>query len=205
MISIALWLALAIPAEEPARICYSKSFPGSQPPYVAICVDESGRGEYREQDDDDPLVFQMSGTEAREIFALAAKLDHFRRPLEARTKVAFTGHKTFRYERGAARHEVKFNFSADPDARALWDWFERITESAQLLQRLERTARYDRLGVNQALLELEMAWDRKRLVAPRQFVPVLERIVAGQAYMHIARERAARLLEALRAGDSTGP
>ncbi|MGC8794867.1 MAG: hypothetical protein ACP5U2_15920, partial [Bryobacteraceae bacterium] len=120
-------------------------------------------------------------------------------------KLAFTGTKTFRYERGDERNEVKFNFSTNPDARSLWNWFERITESAQLLQRLERTARYDRLGVNQALLELEIAWDRKRLVAPQQFVAVLERISRNQAYMNIARERAARLLELFRAAASSRP
>lgn len=205
MILLGLWLALAGAADEPARIFYSKSFPGSHPPYVAIDVDETGRGEYREQDEEEPLVFQMSEAEAREIFALAARLDYFRRPLETRAKVAFTGTKTFRYQRGTQRHEVQFNFSMDPDARSLWDWFERISESVQLLQRLQRAARYDRLGVNQALLQLEIAWDRRRLVAPQQFVPVLERIAGNQVYMHIARERAARLLEAFRAGASTAP
>jgi hypothetical protein len=196
------WLAAAA---DPARIAYTKSFPGSNPPYVAIQLDENGRGEYREKDDEDPLLFQLSEKETREIFALVEKLDRFRRPLEAPGKVAFTGWKTFRYERGNERHETKFNFSQDADARALWDWFERITESALLLQRLERAARYDRLGVNQALLELEMAWDRKRLVAPQQFLPVLERIARNQAYMHIARERASRLLEAFRASSTSGP
>ncbi|MGB9605071.1 MAG: hypothetical protein ACPL88_04245, partial [Bryobacteraceae bacterium] len=165
----------------------------------------TGRAEYREQDDEDPLVFQLSEAETREIFALADRLDRFRKPLEAPGKVAFTGTKTFRYERGDERNEVKFNFSTNPDARSLWNWFERITESAQLLQRLERTARYDRLGVNQALLELEIAWDRKRLVAPQQFVAVLERISRNQAYMNIARERAARLLELFRAAASSRP
>jgi hypothetical protein len=39
------------------------------------------------------------------------------------------------------------------------------------MQRLERAARYDRLGVNQAVLELrDAAYDRKRLVAPQQFL-----------------------------------
>jgi len=196
------WLAAAA---DPARISYTKSFPGSNPPYVAIQLDETGRGEYREKDDEDPLLFQLGEQETRQIFALVDKLDRFRRPLEASAKVAFTGWKTFRYERDGERHEVKFNFSADADARALWDWFERITESALLLQRLERAARYDRLGVNQALLELEIAWDRKRLVAPQQFVPVLERIVRNQAYMHIARERASRLLDLFRTGSSSEP
>jgi len=200
-----LAIASLATAVDPARIGYTKSFPGSHPPYVAIQLDETGRGEYREEDDEDPLLFQLSEKETREIFALAEKLDRFRRPLEAPAKVAFTGWKTFRYERGSERHEVKFNFSTEAEARALWDWFERITESALLLQRLERAARYDRLGVNQALLELEIAWDRKRLVSTQQFVPVLERIARNPAYMHIARERAARLLEAFRAGSTSEP
>lgn len=201
-----LLAALAYAADPPARILYSKSFPGSTPPFVAVTLDETGRAEYREApDDDSPLVVELTESETREIFALAEKLDNFRRPLEAKLKVAFTGTKTFRYERGSVRQEVKFNYSTDPDARALWDWFERITETAQLFLQLERAAKHDRLGVNQAVLQLEVAYDRKRLVAPRQFVKLLERIAAGEAYMHMARERAARLAETFRAGAASGP
>lgn len=193
-------------AEPPARIVYSKSFPGSTPPFVSVTLEESGRTEYREAaEDDSPLVFQLGESETRDIFALAAKLDHFRRPLEANVKVAFTGTKTFRYERGGVRQEAKFNYSTDPDARTLWDWFERITETAQLFLQLERAAKHDRLGVNQAVLQLEVAYDRKRLVAPQQFVKLLERIASNEAYMHIARERAARLAETFRSGASSGP
>ncbi len=203
------WLlaALWVWADEgPARIWYSKSFPGSSPAYVAISVDEKGRGEYREApDEENPLTFQLSEAETREIFSLAEKLDFFRRPLETNLKVAFTGQKTFRYQRGALNNEVRFNYSTDPDARALWDFFERITETEQLLLRLERAARYDRLGVNQALLQLEVAHDRNRLVAREQFLKVLDRIAKSASYINMARERAARLAEAFRAGASTGP
>lgn len=197
---------LVLAAEDPARISYSKSFPGSTPPFVAISVEETGRAEYREApEEEDPLVFQLSPAETREIFALAEKLDFFRRPLEARIKVAFTGTKTLRYQRGALRHEVSFNYSNDPDARALWDWFERITETEQLLLRLQRAARHDRLGVNRLILELEAAHDRNRLVAREQFLPVLEKIVRSEAYLHMARERAARLLETFRRAEGNTP
>ena len=204
-----VWLlaALLAPAsEDPARIVYSKEFPGSTPAFVAITLEQSGRGEYREApDDDSPVAFQLSEAETREIFALAEKLDYFQRPLEAKLKVAFTGTKTFRYERGSLRRQAQFNYSTDPDARLLWDWFERIAESEQLLIKLERAARHDRLGVNQAVLELEAAYDRKRLVAPQQFLKLLERIAGNEAYLHMARERAARLAEAFRAADSAKP
>ncbi len=197
---------LAAAEQDPARIWYSKSFPGSSPPFVAIMVDEKGRGEYREApDEENPLKFQLGEAETREIFSLVEKLDYFRRPLEGNLKVAFTGTKTFRYERGSRRHEVQFNYSTDPDARALWDFFERITETEKLLLQLERAARYDRLGVNQVILQLEVAHDRNRLVARDQFVALLERIAKNESYVNMARERAARLAEVFRGGASSGP
>ncbi len=202
---LSLLAATALAADLP-KIFYSKSFPGSAPPFVAVTVDKNGRGEYREApDDDSPLVFQLTADETGKIFALAGKLDRFKRPLEANLKVANTGIKTFRYQHGAENHEVKFNYSTDADARLLWDWFERIAETEQHLIRLERVAKYDRLGVNDAILMLQVAHERKRLVAPQQFLPLLERIAKNGSYVHMARERAASLVEAFRAGNATQP
>ena len=47
------------------------------------------------------------------------------------------GMKTFRYEADGHSGEVKFNYSEDPDARALTDWFERIAETERSLIELE--------------------------------------------------------------------
>ena len=69
-------------------------------------------------DDDQPLKFQLAESDANEIFGLADKLGRFNHPLEAPVKVAFMGMKTFRFENGAEKNEVKFNFSEDPDAQA---------------------------------------------------------------------------------------
>ncbi len=76
------------------------------------------------------------------------------------------GLKTFRFEDGAEKHEVQFNYSQDADAQALLDWFERITETEQHFINLDRTVHYDKLGVNDVLLQLQITWDHKRLVAP---------------------------------------
>jgi hypothetical protein len=201
------WLltASAVFAADLPRITYSKSFPGSTPAYVAIIIDKSGRAEYREApDDNDPLLFQLAEKEAGEIFGLAEKLGRFTRPLEANLKVANTGLKTFRYESGQEKQEVKFNYSMDPDARLLWDWFERITESEQHFINLQRAARYDKLGVHKALLLLEASRDRNRLVAAQQFLPLLDRIVKNESYLHMARVRAANLADSFRASPGTG-
>lgn len=181
------------------KITYSKSFPHSVPEYVEISVDKEGRADYKEAPDDaSPLTFQLNGKETAEVFDLAEKLDRFTRPLESNLKVAFTGAKTFRWEDGAGKHEVKFNYSQDPAAQQIWDWFERVTESELCLVGLERAVKFDKLGVNQALLSLDISWERNRLIAATQFLPLLDRIVKNESYLHMARERAANIADVIR-------
>lgn len=198
--AVALLAAVAAGAAEGPRIVYSKSFPGSSPAFVEIRVEREGNCEYREApDEDNPIKFRLAGPEVGAIFALADRLDRFRRPLESNLKVAMMGIKTFRFEEGATRNEVKFNYSLDADAHALADWFERMVETEQHLIHLERTARFDKLGVYRVILNLETSHDRKRLVAPDQFLPLLDRIAKNESYVHMARERAAVLAETFRA------
>ncbi len=182
------------------RLTFSKSFPGSAPAYLEIALDRSGNASYKEAaDDDQPLRFQVPESDVAVIFGLADKLGHFNHPLESSLKVAFMGTKTFRFEAGAEKQEVKFNYSEDPDAQALLDWFERIAETEQHVINLERAVKYDKLGVNDALLLMQISFDHKRLVAPQQLLPLLDRVVKNDSYMHMARERAAGLAEAIRA------
>jgi hypothetical protein len=183
-----------------ARLFFSKSFPGSMPAFVAITVEQSGAGTYKEAaDDDSPLKFQLSAADTTEMFALADKLDHFKRPLESPLKVAQMGMKTFRFEEGDKKTEVKFNFSEDVDARLLADWFERISETGQNYYALERAVKYDKLGVNQALLQFNIAMDKKRVVSPQIFLPMLDRVAKNATFMNMARTRAANLADSIRA------
>lgn len=194
-----LLAAMIVSAADLPKIVFSKSFPRSRPEYFAIAVDKQGRAEYKEAvDDENPLVFNLNPTETGEIFALSEKLGYFSRPLESGLKVAMTGIKTFRYENGDEKKEVKFNYSQDAEAQKLLDWFERIAESEQHYINLERAAKFDKLGVNQALLYIQISRDRGRLVAAEQFLPLLDRIAKNETYMHMARERAASIADAIR-------
>lgn len=197
-----LWLAataaLAFAADVP-RVTYTKSFPGSEPAYMGVTVAKDGATTYRESKDEDPETFQLEPDMAQAIFDLADKLDHFKRPLESGLKVAKTGDKTFRWENGADSSEVKFNYSLDENARQLQDWFERISESERAMMNLRRAIRFDKLGVNDAVLRVDTAWSQKRLVGREQFLPLLDRIAKNESFVNIARERAARLADSLRA------
>ena len=101
-------------AGDDARLFYSRSFPGSAPPYFQVTLNQNGDAEYREApDEDNPLKFRIGEADTHEVFGLAEKLDYFKHPLESPLKVAFMGAKTFRYESGDSKNEVKFNFSED--------------------------------------------------------------------------------------------
>jgi hypothetical protein len=194
-----LLLAATAFAGDGPKIQYSKYFKGSVPEYVGITLERSGQVTYKESADDDrPLQFQLTPAQTAEIFDLADKLDRFKRPLESPAKVANMGMKTFIYEDGSAKNEVKFNFTEDANARVLNDWFERITESEQNYYNLERTVKFDHLGVNEVLLQIQIALEKNRLIAPQQFLPLLDRVSKNENYMHMSRERAAKLAEVFR-------
>ncbi len=181
------------------RLFLSKRFPHSNPEYAELRIERDGRVEYRETPDEEPLHVKLTREQADAVFDLAEKCDRFRKPLESELKVARMGEKLFRWEDGDEKHEVKFNYTIDPVGQALLDWYEKIVESEMYLIDLERTARYDVLGVNQSLLQLEAGYDKKRLVSVEQYLPMLDRIAKNDKYMNMARERAARLAEMLRA------
>jgi len=193
---LGLGVVWALGAEAPARVVFTKSFPGSTPAWFSITVDQTGAAEYREDPkDDSPITFHMNDADTGQIFELAAKLEYFKRKLESPAKVARMGDKTLHYEKGGETGETTFNFTEDPDGRIITDWFERISETERHLMELERVVKYDKLGVNDAILQLEITMDRKRLVAPEQVLPMLNRVIKNESFMHQARERAANLVD----------
>ena len=200
LLAAILYAAFAFAAEPGGpKIHYTKSFPGSVPPFVSIELLKTGEGVYKEAaDDEDPVSFKLTAEDTGEIFALAEKLDRFKKPLESNLKVANMGIKTFRFEDGATKNEVTYNYSIDVDAQALQDWFERMTETQRLFFDLERTARFDRLGVNKTIIQIEAAYMRKRLVGLERFLPLLDKVAKNDVYLHMARERAASLAGAIR-------
>lgn len=192
------WVLLAVANfsfAAPAKLTFTKSFPASLPPYTYVSVDRTGSAEYKESPtDDQSLKIHLEESTTAALFALADRLGNFKSPLESGLKVANTGKKTFRYENESGdKSEQTFNYSLDPAAQELWDKFENIASSERAYLDLEGKMRYDKLGVNDALAEIESLWNHKQLAAPEQFVPLFNRISSHESYMHLVRDRAARL------------
>ena len=203
--SIALLLLAGIAHADEPRIIWSKFFKGSKPEYVSITVDRTGHAVYKEApNDENPLETDVPQSDVEVLFTLAGKLDNFAMPLESHLRVANTGIKTLTWENGSQKHQTSFNYSLNPDARLVADWFERLSETEQCFIELDRTVHFDHLGVNDALLQVNILYDQKRLVTPLQFLPLLNRITRNESYMHIARERAATLAEAFQKPAAAG-
>jgi hypothetical protein len=187
-------------AEEVPRITFSKSFPGSQPAFFLITVERTGAASYNEsQDPDNAEKLQIDPGATGEMFQMAERLDHFNKPLESGLKVANMGEKTLRWEGGGESWQSKFNYSTNEDAKLLADRFEGIAVCAQTLLDLRRSIRHDRLGVNAVVLRIQGMWNDKRLVATADFLPLLDKVANDEVYIHMARERAAQIADAIRA------
>lgn len=192
---IAAALPLTMLQAAGAKLTFTKTFPGSVPEYECVNVDSSGALEYKEAaNDDQPLKVQLQDGDTAALFSMAQKLDYFKSPLESGLKVANTGKKTFRYQDDAgAVTETSFNYSTNVTAQQLLERFEQIGATERACLDLDRAVHFDKLGVNDALAEIESLWLRKQLAAPQQFTPLLTRIATHESFMHLVRERAARL------------
>ncbi len=183
------------------KLIFTRSFPGSTPEYFSIRIDRTGALQYKESPtDDQSLTAHLQDAETAPLFSMAEKLDYFKSPLESGLKVANTGKKTFRYEDGnGAVTETSFNYSINETARQLLERFEEIGATERAYLELDRAIHYDKLGVNEALATIESLWLRKQLTAPLQFIPLFDRITAHESFMHLARERAAKLKDEFQA------
>jgi hypothetical protein len=198
------WLLVPAAGANPggATITYRRVFKGSSPEFIEIKIDDQGKSTYdiRQLDEDAaPEPFEVSPAVQKRIFELAAELKYFAiANLDIQKKIANLGQKTFRYENGAEVHETSFNYTLNPPATQLMQIFEGLAKQQQDLVLLQRQAKYDRLGVNDALMQFESDMDHRLLPEPERLLPVLDQIAADSHFVEIARSRARALAERIR-------
>lgn len=191
----------AIPAG--STISYRRVFKSSSPEFIEIKISDQGECSYdiRQLDEDaDPESCEVGPAVQKSIFDLAAELKYFAiGNLDVQKKIANLGQKTFRYEKGAEVHETTFNYTLNSSANQLMQIFEGLAKQQQDLVLLQRRAKFDRLGVNDALMQFESDMDHRLLPEPERLLPVLDQIAADSHFVEIARSRARALAERIRA------
>ena len=203
--AIALPLFFAAPARsagEPATVTYRKIFKTSYPEFVEIKISEVGSATYdiRQLDEQpSPQPFEINRALVDRVFQLAAQLHDFNGVnLDVHRRIANLGEKTFRYEKGGEAHEVTFNYTLDGTANQLLDIFEGLGRQQVDMDNLQRAMRYDRLGVNDALLRLEGDYNNKLIPAPERLLPTLDQLASDEKYLDMARQRARGLASRIR-------
>lgn len=187
-----------------AIITYKKVFKTSFPEFVEIKIDESGTGssDIRQLDEEaTPQPFNVSPALAQRIFQLAGQLHNFQGvDLEVHRRLANLGEKTFTFTRGAETHTTTFNYTLDESAAQLVNLFEGLAKQNGDLSDLQRTMRYDHLGVNDVLLQIENDYNTKQLPEPELLLPTLDQVASDEKFVDIARTRARTLASKIRNG-----
>jgi len=186
-----------------AKLTFRRIFKSSSPEFIEITVrEDSDEASYEiRQLDEDPgaAKFQVSSQLRAKMFGLAGELKNFQgQDLDVHRKIANLGEKTFRWERGSEVHEVKFNYTLNSAAGQLLQIFEGLARQQELLSLLERRMKYDRLGINDALLQFETELNRKLLPEPQRALPTLDQIAGDARFIEIGRQRARNLAERIR-------
>jgi hypothetical protein len=186
-----------------ASLTFRRIFKSSSPEFIEITVREDSEDatyEIRQLDDDPGAApFQVSAALRGKMFALAQQLNHFQaQDLDVHRKIANLGEKTFRWSQGSETHEVKFNYTLNAAASRLLQIFEGLARQQELLMLLERRMKYDRLGINDALLQFETELNRKLLPEPERALPTLDQIAGDPRFVEIGRQRARTLADRIR-------
>jgi hypothetical protein len=201
---VGAWLLAPAAGANPdgATITYRRVFKNSSPEFIEVKISDQGKATFdiRQLDEDaDPEPFEVGPAVQKRIFDLAVELNHFAiANLDIQKKIANLGQKTFRYENGAEVHETSFNYTLNSPATQLMQIFEGLARQQQDLVLLQRQAKFDRLGVNDALMQFESDMDHRLLPEPERLLAVLDQIAADSHFLEIARSRARALAERIR-------
>lgn len=182
---------------------YRRIFKSSSPEFIEIRIQEnSGSATYEiRQLDEDPgaVPFEVGPALRGRIFQLISELHYFKGlDLDVHRKIANLGEKTFRWDTGSETNQVKFNYTLNASATQLLQICEGLARQQELIDLLQRRIRYDRLGVNDALLQFEADLNKGELPEPERALPLLEQIANDDRFVEIARQRARALAERLR-------
>jgi len=199
---LAVPIAFAGAAGDSPSITYRKVFKSSYPEFIEIKVSQNGAATYdiRQMDEDaDPVPFELNAPLVQRIFDLAAKLHDFQGvDLDLHRRIANLGEKSFQYRKGSETHEVKFNYTLDESATQLLNIFEGLARQESDLSTLKRVMKYDPLGVNDALLQIDTDYNNKVFPEPERLLGALDQVSADEKFIEIARQRARALASRIR-------
>jgi hypothetical protein len=148
--------------------------------------------------DTDPVQqeFTMSETNRQKIFEAARRLNYFQGNLDSHLKhIAHTGNKTLMYKSAQVQGSSTYNYSQNPDVQLLTQLFLGLANTLDFGRKLAWNYRFDKLGMNQTLTELQELQASHQVEELSAIAPILRKIANDPNLMHISRESAEHLLK----------
>lgn len=188
-------------------VTFTFDWPSIEPHHFVIQVDSSGNAAYESwmgaPSDGQPsagepymLKFTASAAARDRIFSVARRLGYFNGDFEYRKhRVAASGTKTLAYADPNKQYETRYNWSENPGIQQLTALFDGISTTIEAGRRLQHLHRYDRLGLDDELKNLEQLAASHSATELQVIAPVLREIADDNGAMHIARQRAEHLLQ----------
>jgi hypothetical protein len=190
--------------QTPPAVAFTLDFPKSQPEHYAIRISSVGSNHYEsighlasdsDVTDSFDFDFSISAETRSKIFALATNAGYFQKDVNSRRKnLAFTGKKTLRYTDATRTGESTYNYSESPAVQELTSLFQDLSATLEFGHRLDYDHRYQKLALNEELKRMQEMAQSKMLTEVIAIQPILEKIVADQSVINVARARAQRLL-----------
>jgi hypothetical protein len=197
------------PAAAPAQASVEFGFDWSQGvPWQKYTIDVAADGKAHFEgtphpdETNDTDVFQqdftVSDANRLKVFTLAQKLHYFRGDFDSHLKhIAQTGTKTLQYRSPEINSSTSFNWSKDPDIEELTHYFQGIATTIDLGRALAFQYRFDKLGMDQRMKELEDLEASHSVEELAIIAPILQKIADDPNLMNISRESAQRLLRTI--------
>ncbi len=217
-LAITSWAQNASPNENTAipTVTFNCLWEAATPQEYTITVRSTGSTRYvatnptrKSQDQaEDPVYdkqFTLSSAGSAKVFALTAQAKYFNGDFDYKKHaIANTGRKTLTYADISRNFQTTYNWSENPAIDQLTRFFQGVSSTIEYGRRLQFQLRYDKLGLEAELKSMEDQAQNQYLAELQIIAPVLESVVDDSAVMHIARQRARRLLQRARAESSGG-
>lgn len=185
--------------DQPTRVFWQKDYSRGNTELHRIEVETDGSTRYLLRlGDGEPVEvdFQLKRHTLRHLLEMFAQADFLNRDKNfvSSRRVADTGTRTIRLVSGPQEREVVLRHTDNKTFRKIVTFFDHLSAQERFLLDLKLTLKHDRLGIPRKLDQLRGFLDRKTIVDPQRFSPILKRISQDTSLMNLARKTARKLL-----------
>ncbi|HWC16590.1 MAG TPA: hypothetical protein VG498_06230 [Terriglobales bacterium] len=211
--------------QQDAAITFKQVWKDAQPAEFSIVIHRNGQAEYVSQDknltetqehnapvesnaeqktqsqdaasqDAFKKEFQVSDPVLQKVFSLAEKVNFFDGQFDfTKHAIAQTGRKTLSYGDANRHSSTTYNYSEDLSIQELTSVFQGISTTIEGGRKLDFDRRFDKLSLDRDLKALEEQSNEGRLYEVQAIAPTLQRVAADRTVLHIAQQRAERILK----------